>query len=216
MTQKEFISPLAVLGPMLLGGKPVRGQKRKELLALLAEARIAGRAEVSTLELLGALYPGLPEAEAANLLKQAVFQTRAHLGQGIIATTPDGYALGSLETDAERFLKTGDTRLWRGGLLEDASGDRDEAVRGALYQALAGRVRSLLEADPHEAVRLGRILLSAEPYEAEVLALTLRALRQQGNRRGLSRLYQQARERMAEVGEALPQDWQAFLEGHPV
>lgn len=215
-TPLRGISPLAVLGPMLLGGKPVRGQKRKELLALLAEARIAGRSEVSTLELLGALYPGLPEALAANLLKQAVFQTRAHLGQGIIATTPGGYALGSLETDAERFLKTGDTRLWRGGYLEDASGDRDEAVRGALYQALAGRVRSLLEADPHEAVRLGRILLSAEPYDAEVLALTLRALRQQGNRRGLSRLYQQARERMAEVGEALPQNWQAFLEGHPV
>jgi tetratricopeptide (TPR) repeat protein len=212
----QTLPRLELLGPMQLDGKPIRGHKRKELLALLAEARIAGRSEVSTLELLEALYPGLPEAEAANLLKQAVFQARAHLGQGVIATTPGGYTLGSLETDAELFLKTGDTRLWRGGLLEDVSGDRDEAVRGALYQALAGRVRSLLETDPREAVRLGRILLSAEPYDAEILALTLRALRQEGNRRGLSRLYQQARERMTEVGEALPQDWQGFLEGHPV
>jgi DNA-binding SARP family transcriptional activator len=181
----------------------------------LAEARIAGRSGVGTLELLGALYPGLPEAEATNLLKQVVFQARAHLGQGVIATIPGGYALGSLETDAERFLKTGDTRLWRGGFLEDVSGDRDEAVRGALYQTLAGRVRSLLEPDPHEAVRLGRILLSAEPYDPEILALTLRALRQEGNRRGLWRLYQEARERMEEVGEALPEDWQGFLENHP-
>ncbi|RIH88435.1 tetratricopeptide repeat protein [Calidithermus roseus] len=209
------VSPLAVLGSMLLGGKPIRGQKRKELLALLVEARIAGRLEVGTLELLEALYPGLPETEAANLLKQAVFQARTHLGQGVIATTPGGYALGSLETDAELFLKTGDTRLWRGGFLEDASGDRDEAVRGALYQALAGRVRSLLEPEPHEAVRLGQILLSAEPYDSEILALTLRALRQEGNRLGLSRLYQEARERMKEVGEALPEDWQGFLEHHP-
>jgi tetratricopeptide (TPR) repeat protein len=211
----EGVSPLAVLGSMLLGGNPIRGQKRKELLALLAEARIAGRSGVGTLELLGALYPGLPEAEATNLLKQVVFQARAHLGQGVIATIPGGYALGSLETDAERFLKTGDTRLWRGGFLEDVSGDRDEAVRGALYQTLAGRVRSLLEPDPHEAVRLGRILLSAEPYDPEILALTLRALRQEGNRRGLWRLYQEARERMEEVGEALPEDWQGFLENHP-
>jgi tetratricopeptide (TPR) repeat protein len=215
-TPLRSISPLAVLGSMLLGGNPIRGQKRKELLALLVEARIAGRSEVSTLELLGALYPGLPEAEAANLLKQAVFQARVHLGQGVIATTPGGYALGSLETDAELFLKTGDTRLWRGGFLEDASGDRDEAVRGALYQALAGRVRNLLEPDPHEAVRLGRILLSAEPYDPEILALTLRALRKEGNHRGLARLYQEARERMKEVGEALPEDWQGFLEHHPL
>lgn len=209
------LSPLAVLGPMLLGGKPIRGHKRKELLALLTEARIAGRAEVSTLELLEALYPDLPEALAANLLKQAVFQARAHLGQGVIATTPGGYALGSLETDAERFLRTGDTRLWRGGFLEDVSGERDEAVRGALYQALAGRARSLLEADPREAVRLGQILLCAEPYDAKILALTLQALHQEGNRRGLSRLYQEARERMKEVGEALPEDWRGFLENHP-
>lgn len=213
--QAHSLPRLEVLGPMRIGQSAVRGHKRRELLALLAEARIAGRSEVSTLELLEALYPGLPEAEAANLLKQAVFQARVHLGQGVIATTPGGYALGSLETDAELFLKTGDTRLWRGGFLEDASGDRDEAVRGALYQALAGRVRSLLEPDPHEAVRLGRILLSAEPYDPEILALTLRALRQEGNRPGLSRLYREARERMKEVGEALPQDWQRFLEGHP-
>lgn len=211
----QTLPRLEVLGPMRLNQSAVRGHKRRELLALLAEARIAGRSEVSTLELLEALYPGLPEAEAANLLKQAVFQARVHLGQGVIATAPGGYALGSLETDAELFLKTGDTRLWRGGFLEDASGDRDEAVRGALYQALAGRVRSLLEPDPREAVRLGRILLSAEPYDPEILALTLRALRQEGNRPGLSRLYREARERMKEVGEALPEDWQGFLENHP-
>ncbi|PZA06044.1 MULTISPECIES: hypothetical protein [unclassified Meiothermus] len=73
----------------------------------------------------------------------------------------------------------------------------------------------MLEPDSREASRLGRILLEAEPYDREALWLTLEALRRTGNHRSLSRLYAEARARMLEVGEALPERWQSFLTPAP-
>ena len=190
----------------------LRGRKRQELLARLLEARISGRAEANRLDLLDAMYPDADEVQATTSLKDVVHQVRSVLGQGVIQTTPNGYALGSVTSDAEAFLAGGDTRLWRGGYLEGLDLDRlDETVREALDLALRSRVRVLHETDPKEAARLARILLEAEPYDREVLGLCLGALRLSGNHRSLTRLYDDARTRFEEVGESLPDDWKQFL-----
>jgi hypothetical protein len=210
---------LDVLGPMQAVyhgvATPVRGQKRKELLALLLEARIAGRPEVCQLELLDALYPDELEEAAADALKQLVFQLRKGLGTSVIARTPSGYALGSVTSDAEDFLKSGDTRLWRGVYLEDAGSNGDETIASALYQALQARAAELLSGDPHEAARLGCLLLAADPYDVDRLRLTLRALRADGDHRKLNKLYGESRAHLAEVGERLPESWEHFLESPP-
>jgi tetratricopeptide (TPR) repeat protein len=195
-------------------GQPValRGRKRQELLARLLEARISGRAELSRLDLIDAMYPDADETQATTSLKDVVHQVRSSLGQSVIQTTSNGYALGVVTSDAEAFLAGGDTRLWRGGYLQGLELDRlDETVREALSLALRSRVRVLHETDPKEAARLARILLESEPYDREVLGLCLGALRLSGNHRSLTRLYDDARTRFEEVGESLPDDWKQFL-----
>ncbi len=202
---------LELLGPVQFAGQPVRGRKRQELLALLLEARVAGRGEVGKLELLDALYPGEDEEKAASSLKELVHTVRTSLGPAAVITTPGGYALGdAVESDLEEFLRTGDTRLWRGAYLEGLS-PFNETVRESVHLALRARAGALREADPKEAARLGRLLLEADPYDLEALRLTLEALRRTGNHRSLSRLYEETRARMLEVGEHLPADWQDFL-----
>ena len=208
---------LLVLGSMRWTSKnkdkPLRGQKRKELLALLLEARIAGHPELSRLELTNALYPGFEETEGVAGLKNLTYQVRQALGAGCIATTPGGYALGAVTSDAEAFLRDGDTGLWRGAYLEDVEvAVRGERVRDALYTSLQERAHDLLERDPLESARLGRVLLEADPYDQATLRFTLEALRCSRNHRGLQRVYSEASARMLEVGEVLPSTWQAFLE----
>ncbi len=212
---------LEVLGPMQLRQDgvitPLRGGKRKELLALLLEARIRGRTEVSSLDLCDALYPDGPEDVALDALKATIFKIRSSLGTSLIATTPNGYGLGAVATDAEDFLQTGDAGLWRGPYLEDAALEgRDENVREALYHALETNARAHLETIPHEAERLGRILMLAEPYDARALEITCRALLTDQNHKGLSRFYSEAWARMLEVGETLPERWEDFLEAQIV
>jgi len=208
-----------VLGPLRLvrQGKveEVRGQKRKELLAYLLEARLAGRAEVPQLELLDALYPDEPEDVATGALKQLVFQLRKSLGTGAILRTGSGYALGDLGSDAEGFLKSGDTRLWRGVYREDTQGQNQETVASALYHALYLQAADLLTKDPAEAARLGQLLLTADPYDAEALRLTMNALQACGHQRAVEQLYRQGRSQLAEVGELLPERWTSFLAAPP-
>jgi tetratricopeptide (TPR) repeat protein len=209
---------LEVLGPMRLvrQGKveAVRGQKRRELLARLLEARITGRAELPQLELIDLLYPADPEEAAAGSLKQVVFKLRSQLGPAVVLRTSSGYALGSVSSDAEDFLKSGDTRLWRGVYLEDA-GQGDEGVASALYHALKLKTGELLASDLPEAARLGQLLLRADPYDAEVLRLAIMALHASGQRQALEKLYQQGCRQLAEVGEALPESWTSFLAAPP-
>jgi tetratricopeptide (TPR) repeat protein len=206
---------LEVLGNIQLRqnntSKPIRGQKRKELLAYLLEARIAGRSEVRVFELLELLYPESSPEEAADALKQLVFQIRSSYGQSVIASTGNGYALGAIDSDAEDFLTQGDTQLWRGLYLQTDSQSRDENVREALYQALRSSLAKTLESNPKEAIRLGRILSDAEPYDLEVLSLSLQAFRFYGDHRGLSRFFAAGRARFLEIGEQLPENWQDFL-----
>jgi tetratricopeptide (TPR) repeat protein len=222
--EPQHLTRLDVLGPMQIRHEgitaPLRGGKRKELLALLLEARIRGRSEVTSLDLCDALYPLEPEEVALGALKATVFKIRSSLRPELIATTPNGYALGPVASDAEDFLQMGDTGLWRGSYLEDTALEgRDENVREALHHALETRARALLEADPvnpAEAARLGRILMLAEPYDVSALKITCRALRASQNHKGLSRLYADARARMLEVGEVLPEHWEDFLETRAV
>ena len=221
--QPESLLRLEVLGPMQLRQEgvstPLRGGKRKELLALLLEARLRGRGEVTALALCDALYPLEPEEAALGALRAAVFKLRSSLGATLVVTTPNGYALGSVASDAEAFLQGGDTNLWRGPYLGDVALEgRDENVSDALGRALEARIEVLLEAnaavDLEEAVRLGQLLVRAEPYDLGALTLACRALETRGNHKALERLYSEARTRMLEVGETLPKTSAAFLETH--
>jgi len=192
--------------------RPVRGRKRQALLGLLAQARLAGHTELARTDLLDTLYPGTPELQASAALRDLVHQLRSDLGAGALSTTDSGYALGDLSLDAAEFLSGGDTRLWRGPYLAGLDAESgDETVREALSLALAGRAAALLHADPVEAVRLGRLLIEANPYSRAALHLTLRALRASGNHRGMGREYARAVARLSEVGETLPGQWADFL-----
>ncbi len=204
---------LEILGSMqfFVNGKQeiVRGRKRKELLACLLEARIAGRSNLSHLDLADKLYPENPD-ENLESVKQLVFQVRSAFGQTVITTSGSGYALGVLSSDAETFLENGDTSLWRGEYLEGID-NRDDLVSGAIHHALSERVKDLLETDPSEAARVGRMLVKAEPYELESWRLTLKAVQQSSTLQSVEKLYREGCKRMAEVGEVLPKSWETFL-----
>jgi tetratricopeptide (TPR) repeat protein len=205
---------LEVLGPMQLRVEgtitTLRGGKRKELLTVLLEARIMGKREVSRLDLMDAFYPNAIEAQANAALTDVVYQLRERCGSNAIVTTEGGYALGQVGSDAEDFLETGETRLWRGAYLDGDHGG--ETVRETLQLALRVRAEALLETDPIEAARVGRLLSQADPYDLEYLRLTLRALRAGANHKSLTRAYEKARMNLLEIGELLPERWTDFLE----
>lgn len=206
---------LCVLGTLQIKVEDVPvdygARKGKELLALLLEARLTGHKEVNQLDLYDALYPDMDETKAASALKQLVYRLRIALGAASITRTAEGYALGSVRSDAEAFLQTGDTQLWRGPYLEGLGQGWDVAVSDSLYHALRSRAQELLESEPEEVLRLARLLLEADPYDREALALGVRSLQATGNISGLERFYRQGLERFAEVGERLPQAWSDFL-----
>jgi hypothetical protein len=184
----------------------------KILLALLLEARVTGRDGVNTLELLDALYPEYEESRGLGALKQLVFRIRSSLGKSAILRLSDGYALGALETDAEAFLTTGATHLWRGTVLSDLSEDIAFGLRDALAQALKRCAESLPETDPQEAVRLAEIMRESDPYDQQALRHHLRVLEITADLRKLERTYSQAREQLSEVGEDLPESWREYLQ----
>jgi hypothetical protein len=190
---------------------PVRGGKRRELLAALLEARISGRGEVSKLELVDQLYPDAEELQANAGLRDVIYQIRSSFGENAVVTTVNGYALGNLKTDVESFLETGNTQLWRGIYLEGFTLSGSDTVRESVYLALRSRAEALLHTDPVEATRVGRLLCEADPYDLEAVRLTLTGLRLGQNHRSLSRVYEGARTRFLEIGETLPAAWQDFL-----
>ncbi len=205
---------LDVLGPMQVtttDRSGVKGDKRRRLLALLLEARVTGRQGVSKLALIDELYPDTDEVSAAASLKVLVHGVRRSYGQELVVTTADGYALGDCSTDVEEYLAAPDPELWRGQYLDSA--EFDMQLRDSLYLALARHATELTSTDAKEAIRLGRILVEAEPYSTEFLTISLIALRAAGQHRSLDRQYQAARTRLEEMGEALPARWQEFLDG---
>lgn len=207
----EVLGPtrVAVAGTTEAGAG--RGRKRLEFLTVLLCARLLGRPDVSQTELCDILYPDRPEAHGVAAIKQMVFNVRRVLDPRAVQSTTGGYALGDVSSDAERFLAVGDTALWRGPCLVSAGGDMVHEAADRLYLHLAGRARAILTAQPVEAERLGRILLDRDPYDRSALALTLKALTEQGNTRGVERVYGRHCLQLAEVGVAMPQHWQTFL-----
>jgi tetratricopeptide (TPR) repeat protein len=205
---------LELLGPMTIDGQPIseRTRKGRELLALLLEARVTGRREVPQLELLDALYPDLDEDKGASALRQLVFRVRANLGPDAILRGAGGYAIHAVDSDVERFLETRDSSLWRGAYLQDVSQNWDSSLCETLHDTLREVMAELLELDPHEVARLGRIILENDPYDREALALSLRALHIAGDEAGLRKLYKHSRAQFEEIGEPLPEDWTALLE----
>jgi DNA-binding SARP family transcriptional activator len=176
----------------------------------LLEARIAGKSEVGTLDLLDAFYPNEPEGHGKNTLKQQIYLIRASLGPDSVYATTNGYALGQVSSDAEDFLHGNDPSLWRGVYLQGFEG-WISSVRDALTLALRSRIEAILMTNPSEAARLGQILCEMEPYEPEALRLTLRALRHCGDQRMVSRLFSEHRNRMLELNEAVPGTPEEFL-----
>ncbi len=205
---------LQLLGPMTVDGQPIseRTRKGRELLALLLEARVTGRRDVPQLELLDALYPDLTEDKGASALRQLVFRVRTSLGPDAILRGAGGYALGAVDSDVERFLETRDPGLWRSAYLQDVGASWDSSLRETLQDTLREVMAELLELDPHEVARLGKIALESDPYDREALALSLRALRVVGDEAGLNRRYKCSRAQFEEIGEPLPEDWTALLE----
>jgi tetratricopeptide (TPR) repeat protein len=202
---------LTTLGGIRISNTPIRGRKRQELLILLLEARITGKPQLEKLELLEALYPQDPEDRAASSLKELIRGTRTSLGKEIIQTTVGGYALGQMTSDIEEFLKNGDTQLWQGMYLQNLEFENSQSVRDLLEQALHNRMLQLLETDVREASRVSRFLLTMNPYDLEILRLSLYALRAARNYKTLERVYENAKGYLLEVGETLPENWQDFL-----
>jgi hypothetical protein len=206
---------LEVLGPVRLTNgvtKPIRGRKRQALLAYLLEARIAGKPEVSKIELVDALHPDMDEPRALNALRVQVHGLRAQLNREVIETTGSGYKLGEIQTDAEAFLATRDTKLWRAVYLEGISFERDD---DGGYQSLIATLhecaKEYLETNPNETVRIARLLVEMEPFDLGFLRTKLSAFRATSNHRSLARSYSKARVRLREVGELLPECWEQFL-----
>lgn len=217
--QPLFPTNLRVLGPVVLerDGQevPTRARKRLEFLALLLETRIAGHREANALELVDLLYPDMPEPEAKKALKQLAYQSRAQLGAESVVSTAGGYALGKVWSDAETFLSTGETDLWRGVYLGGLGEGWLAGVREALTLALRGSVSKLLGGDALEAARLSRMLVEMEPFDVAALHLLVTALSRSGQRSAAQVAYREGQERLQELGEALPDTLEAFL-GTPV
>jgi len=136
---------LEVLGQLRIVKKgvphPYAARQGRLLLALLLDARLAGRSSVSQLDLLDALYPDLDENRSSSALKQLVYRLRSAFGSAVVTRTNDGYALGAVSSDAEDFLQSGDTRLWRGPYLEDLDEGWASTAREAIHHAACQRAR---------------------------------------------------------------------------
>ncbi len=205
---------LTTLGKIQISSTPIRGRKRQELLILLLEARLTGKPQLEKLELLEALYPQDDEDRAASSLKELIRGTRTSFGKEIIQTTQNGYALGQISSDVEEFLKSGDTQLWQGMYLPNLEFENSQNVRDLLEQALYNRMVQMLETDVREASRVSRFLLAMNPYDLEILRISLYALRAARNYKTLERVYENAKGYLLEVGETLPEHWQDFLTQH--
>jgi DNA-binding SARP family transcriptional activator len=199
---------LTVLDTMRIDNEPVKGRKRQELLLGLLEARVLGQPETTTLVLLDRLYPNQAEPEAQTALRQLVFKTRAAHGVNTILTTPNGYALGELGSDLERFLRTPNLELWR--VAYPLFGSLE--VRDTLHQTVLRHAQALLEIAPSQVVNAMRLLLESDPYDVAAIGLACQALQKLGNPNVLKRFYTTQKARLLEVGEVLPENWNDLME----
>ncbi|MVN88267.1 hypothetical protein GO986_16095 [Deinococcus sp. HMF7620] len=206
---------LGVLGPVqirrgeeVLASRSVKGFR---LLICLLENRLAGRLGMPSDELLEVLFPDEDPQQAAVSLRQQIRRLRATYGAACVVRTAYGYALGhEVVSDAELFLKTQQSSLWRGAYAADfpdfLSGAREVLAYGLRLAAYAAELR-----EPAEAARLGQILLAMDPFDWSALSLTLRCLRGRGELMALVSVYTQIRHQCALLGEPLPNTWEDFL-----
>lgn len=105
---------LEVLGEIRLGGEVIaeKYSKIKTLLLVLLEAKLMNQ-PADAYFLIDQLYPSIPEQQARASLRQLIKRTRTLFGEDIIETRSTTYHLG-VRSDAEVFLETHDTNLWRG------------------------------------------------------------------------------------------------------
>ena len=201
---------LEVLGEMCLNGQVIskRLRKAKELLIVLFEARLMGRGSVSQLELMDALYPTEDETQAASSIRQLIYRIRKSFGEDMVLNTTLGYSLG-VATDAEEFIQTLDTTLWRGQYLSGET-SQNSSVTEALTDALTRAITQTLPVNPLEAARAGKILLDLNPYQQTVLKLYIKALAT-AQTEDIGVIYQAQRKFFLEIGEKLPIAWQEFL-----
>lgn len=181
-----------------------RTRKGKALLSMLLQARLAGRKEPSDIDLVDHLYPEMTEAKGASALKQLVYRLRAQLGSNAIPRASNGYVLGAVASDAEEFLATGNSQLWRGAHLEDLNESWGSTAFAALHYALRQKALDLFGTDLAETTRIGRILLEINPFDLEALSLTLKTLRLRSDEAGAIQLFAWARTQFEEIGEVLP------------
>jgi tetratricopeptide (TPR) repeat protein len=162
---------LEVLGAwrVVTGGVALTRQgKARELLDVLLETRIGGQSGRADLDLYDALYPDWVEPKAASALKQLVYRLRLTLGAHAIARVGNGYALGdAVRSDAEEFLRTADTKLWRAPFGVDLEVRSPSNLGDVLHHALRERARTLEGEDPTEAERIRAILLEMENIHFE-------------------------------------------------
>lgn len=226
---------LEVLGDMRLGPvggtEAVKGERRRLLLARLLQTRMDGGAEVTDLELIEALYPGMPEPDAVRALKQLVHQVRRKYGTRVLTRTHAGYALGAaVGSDAEGFLAgagSGGTvgadagvtsehgrdqaaddpaaplAVWRGPFLKDVPEAREDGVTARLTTAAARLASRAVGSSPADVVRVAQYLQDVAPFEAHLAALEVAARERLGDQAGAAAALERARRRLAEVGEAL-------------
>ena len=218
--ESEHIPKLEVLGPILLNhhetSNDIRGRKRKELLVYLLEARMIGKPELRREHLLEMLYPESTREQAENALKNLSFQIRSSLGESAIRTNARSCALDAVGSDAEIFLETRDTKLWRGPYLQHAGfeGHDSHLVAEALYRALLEAAQALFAQDPREAARCAQIALQADPYNHTALRLELQAWQVLGQLERCNRVYERTRITFEEMGVDLPERWMKYLTHH--
>jgi tetratricopeptide (TPR) repeat protein len=206
---------LEVLGEMRFSGEAIskRLRKAREFLALLLEARLTGRAAVTQLEIVDALYPNEDEEKASSSVRQLIYRLRKNFGENVVQYSSNGYVLG-VTSDAEGFLQTLDTSLWRGEYLAQETMNLSPNVTEALYHALARATQESLLSNPNEAARVSRILLAANPYHLESFRLCIQALAAV-QAEDLVAMYKTNRELFIGIAEVLPESWQEWLQLEP-
>jgi DNA-binding SARP family transcriptional activator len=209
----QTTAALAVLGEMQWHGAALgeRGRKALELLAYLLEARVENRAGVPKEELFEMLYPNHTDAQAGAALKQMVYRMRSYLGASAIVVQGSGYALGEFETDLEQFLAQPRPKLWRGTYLTELGTDHASSIRMRLTKALYQLVCEMMRQQHPDTVRLARILLEMDASERSTIALVLQTAQQANDTVSAIHAYAHAKSKLEELGENLPDTWQAFL-----
>ncbi|MEY4529329.1 MAG: hypothetical protein RLZZ156_50, partial [Deinococcota bacterium] len=161
-TKATTTEKLEVLGVLRINGIGVSGRLRraKELLLCLVEAQIVGKPEVSLLEMIDYLYPNEDEHQASSAIRQLVYRIRKTYGENTIHRGLHGYMLG-IPSDAEEFLSTNNTRLWRGAYQGDSTSQKSSVIE-VLQHHLETCIQNLLEHDPTEAARVKRFIVGSE------------------------------------------------------